>query len=78
MFSSLMFCICIYRKEVGEAVSKSGIARKDIFVTTKVIAPPESKDPEETYQMLVKAVEKFGLGESQAYCFDSAAADMYN
>jgi len=48
-------------KEVGEAVNKSGVDRKDIFVTTKVIAPPESKDPEETYQMLVKAVEKFGL-----------------
>lgn len=51
------------RKEVGEAVNKSGVDRKDIFVTTKVIAPPESKDPEETYQMLVKAVEKFGLGK---------------
>lgn len=50
------------RNEVGDAIKKSGIDRSEFFVTTKVIGPPESLDPEETYQSLVKAVEKFGLG----------------
>ena len=50
------------RKEVGEAVRQSGIDRKDIFITTKVIGPPQSMDPEEAYQQLVGAVDKFGLG----------------
>lgn len=52
------------RNEVGDAIKKSGIDRSQFFVTTKVIGPPESLDPEETYQSLVKAVEKFGLGNN--------------
>ncbi|KAK9894503.1 Aldo/keto reductase [Cystobasidium minutum MCA 4210] len=47
--------------EVGDAIKNSGIDRSEFFVTTKVLGPPESLDPEETYQSLVKAVEKFGL-----------------
>jgi len=47
--------------EVGEAVNKSGVDRKDIFVTSKIIGPPDSMDPEETYKILVQAVDKFGL-----------------
>jgi len=48
-------------KQVGEAVNQTGAKREEIFVTTKVIAPPESKDPEETYQAILKGVEAFGL-----------------
>ena len=51
------------RNEVGDAIKKSGIDRSEFFVTTKVLGPPESLDSEETYQSLVKAVEKFGLGK---------------
>ncbi|KAL7004412.1 hypothetical protein EMMF5_006031 [Cystobasidiomycetes sp. EMM_F5] len=48
-------------REVGEAIRKSGVDRKDLFVTTKIIAPPEGKDPEETYQAVLKATDKFGI-----------------
>lgn len=50
------------RKEVGDAIKKSGIDRSEFFVTTKIIGPPESLDPQETYDALVKGVEAFGLG----------------
>jgi diketogulonate reductase-like aldo/keto reductase len=59
------------RAEVGNAIKKSGIPRAHFFVTTKIIGPPESLDPQETYDTLVKAVDAFGLGEN---CLISAVA----
>ena len=52
------------RKEVGDAINKSGIDRSEFFVTTKIIGPAESLDPQETYDALVKGVGAFGLGGS--------------
>ncbi|EEP79556.1 conserved hypothetical protein [Uncinocarpus reesii 1704] len=44
--------------EVGEAIRNSGLDRKDIFVTTKIIAPAGS--PEETYEKVLESVRKIG------------------
>lgn len=46
--------------QVGEAVKASGVPRKDIFITTKVISPPG--DEEETYKSLVASVDKIDKG----------------
>lgn len=53
-----------HRKEVGDAIKKSGVDRSEFFVTTKIIGPAESLDFQETYDALVKGVEAFGLGWS--------------
>ncbi|OJJ58215.1 hypothetical protein ASPSYDRAFT_153609 [Aspergillus sydowii CBS 593.65] len=45
-------------KEVGEAIRKSGLARNEIFVTTKILAPAGS--PEETYKKISDSVDKIG------------------
>lgn len=42
--------------EVGEAVKASGIDRKEIFITTKVMSPGGS--PDKTYEKLTDSVEK--------------------
>jgi hypothetical protein len=53
------------RKQVGEAVRQSGAKREELFITTKIIAPPEEKTPEATYDALEKAVAAFGLGNDR-------------
>ncbi|RAH75313.1 aldo/keto reductase family protein [Aspergillus aculeatinus CBS 121060] len=45
-------------KEVGDALRASGLARSDVFVTTKILSPAGS--PEATYEKLVASVEKIG------------------
>ena len=44
--------------EVGNAIRNSGIDRKDLFVTTKILAPAGS--PEATYEKLLKSVQRIG------------------
>ena len=51
------------RKQVGDAVHQSKAKRQDVFVTTKILFPPESQDPEETYQAVSDGVDAFGLGK---------------
>lgn len=46
--------------QVGEAVKESGIPRKDIFITTKVLGP--GKDVDDTYKSLVDSVNKIDQG----------------
>lgn len=58
----LISAVTLRRKEVGDAIKKSGIDRSEFFVTTKVIGAAEGLDPQETYDALVKGVEAFGLG----------------
>jgi diketogulonate reductase-like aldo/keto reductase len=43
-------------KEVGEAIRESGLARSEIFVTTKILSPAGS--PEATYKKIVDSVDK--------------------
>ncbi|KAL2839911.1 NADP-dependent oxidoreductase domain-containing protein [Aspergillus pseudoustus] len=45
-------------KEVGEAIRESGIPRREIFVTTKILSPAGS--PEATYKKIVESVDKIG------------------
>ena len=42
--------------EVGEAVRKSGVPRKDVYLTSKILSPAE--DPESTYQKALESVKK--------------------
>ena len=56
-------------RQVGEAVRKSGLDRREVFVTTKIIAPPSSMNADECYAELVEGVDKFGLGVSE-YCLE--------
>ncbi|KAK5673724.1 hypothetical protein LTS12_029770, partial [Elasticomyces elasticus] len=42
--------------EVGSAIQQSGIARREIFATTKILSPAGS--PEATYSKLLESVEK--------------------
>lgn len=49
---------------VGQAIKQAGISRSDVFITTKIIAPPSSMDAEECYEQLVEGVNKFGLGQT--------------
>lgn len=44
--------------EVGSAIQQSGIARREIFATTKILSPAGS--PEATYSKLLESVEKVG------------------
>lgn len=46
-------------KEVGLAVQNSGIPRKDIFVTTKIMHPASSLD--ENYQQCLESVQKLDV-----------------
>ncbi|KAI9700251.1 MAG: hypothetical protein M1836_002265 [Candelina mexicana] len=50
-------------KEVGQAISQSGIARRDIFVTTKILSAGGS--PEGTYKKVVESVRKIGGSEGE-------------
>ncbi|EXJ93110.1 alcohol dehydrogenase [Capronia epimyces CBS 606.96] len=51
-----------YRNEaqVGEAVKKSGLARSEVFVTTKILSPGGSI--EKSYQKCIDSVEKIDSG----------------
>ncbi|KAI9783189.1 MAG: hypothetical protein M1835_003859 [Candelina submexicana] len=49
-------------KEVGQAISQSGLARREIFVTTKILSAGGS--PEATYKKVVESVRKIG-GEGE-------------
>lgn len=42
--------------EVGEAVRQSGLPRKEVYVTSKILSPAE--DPESTYQKALESVKK--------------------
>lgn len=42
--------------EVGEAVRKSGLSRKDVFITSKAVTPAD--DEEATYQKCLDSVKK--------------------
>lgn len=46
--------------QVGEAVKQSGIPRKDIFLTTKILSP--GKDEEETYNSVIESIDKIDQG----------------
>lgn len=46
--------------QVGQAVKQSHIPRKDIFVTTKIFGSADAT-VEESYENLVRGVDKFGL-----------------
>jgi diketogulonate reductase-like aldo/keto reductase len=45
-------------KEVGDAISQSGLARSDVFVTSKILSPGGS--PQDTYDKIVASIEKIG------------------
>lgn len=47
-------------EQVGQSVKDSGIPRKDVFITTKILSP--GKDVEETYKSLVASVDKIDKG----------------
>lgn len=55
--------------EVGEAIRQSGLARGEVFVTTKVLTPGDTVDA--TYAACLESVEKIGGGGSGSYvdCF---------
>lgn len=55
--------------EVGDAIRQSGLARGDVFVTTKVLTPGDTV--EATYAACVASVEKIGGGGGDSYvdCF---------
>lgn len=42
--------------EVGEAVSKSGVPRKEVYITSKIISP--DSDDESTYEKCLESVKK--------------------
>ena len=46
--------------QVGDSVKESGIPRKDVFITTKVLSP--GKDVDDTYKSLVESVDKIDKG----------------
>ncbi|GAB7349680.1 hypothetical protein MBLNU459_g0351t1 [Dothideomycetes sp. NU459] len=46
--------------QVGEAVKKSGIPRKDIFITTKILTA--GNNDEETYQSVIESIDKIDKG----------------
>lgn len=48
-------------EEVGEAVRKSGLSRKDVFVTSKAVKPAD--DEAATYQKVLDSIKKID-GES--------------
>jgi diketogulonate reductase-like aldo/keto reductase len=54
--------------EVGEAIRRSGLAREDVFVTTKILVC--GKTPEATYASCLESVGRIG-GEGGGYvdCF---------
>lgn len=45
-------------KEVGEALSKSGLSREDVFVTSKIVTPGD--DDAATYEKVLESVKKIG------------------
>lgn len=53
--------------EVGEAIRKSGLARHDVFVTTKVLTPGDG--PDATYASCLESVEKIGGSGGYVDCF---------
>ncbi|KAK7719403.1 hypothetical protein SLS63_010040 [Diaporthe eres] len=53
--------------EVGEAIRQSGLAREDVFVTTKVLTPGDG--PEATYAACLESVEKIGGSNGYVDCF---------
>lgn len=46
--------------QVGEAVKQSGIPRKDIFITTKILSPGDND--EETYKSVIESIDKIDKG----------------
>lgn len=54
-------------KEIGQAVAQSGIARDDVFITTKIMTPAGS--PEATYQKVVDSVNKIAGSEGYVDLF---------
>lgn len=55
--------------EVGDAIRQSGLARGDVFVTTKVLTPGDTVDA--TYASCLESVEKIGGRDGDSYvdCF---------
>lgn len=53
--------------EVGEAIRQSGLAREDVFVTTKVLTPGDG--PDATYASCLESVEKIGGSGGYVDCF---------
>jgi diketogulonate reductase-like aldo/keto reductase len=53
--------------EVGQAVAQSGLARDDVFITTKIMTPAGS--PEATYQKVVDSVDKIAGSEGYVDLF---------
>lgn len=51
--------------EVGAAIAQSGLPRKDIFVTSKIVNPAE--DDEATYRKVLESVEKIGGKGKEGY-----------
>ncbi|KAI9714446.1 MAG: hypothetical protein M1820_000407 [Bogoriella megaspora] len=55
--------------EVGRAILESGIPRSEIFVTTKILSPANSKtephtpDEHETYLKCIESLKKIAIGE---------------
>lgn len=48
--------------EVGQAIKQSKLARKDVFLTTKILNPGASVD--ESYQQCLESVQKLDPGEN--------------
>lgn len=46
--------------QVGDAVRQSGVARSDVFLTSKILSA--GTDAEETYQKIIESVEKIDKG----------------
>lgn len=53
--------------DVGEAITQSGLAREDVFVTTKVLTPGDG--PDATYAACLESVEKIGGIGGYVDCF---------
>lgn len=49
-------------EQVGEAIRQSGLARADVFVTTKILAPGDT--PEATYDKCLESVDNIHGGKS--------------
>ncbi|EOA80913.1 hypothetical protein ACJQWK_09977 [Exserohilum turcicum] len=54
-------------KEVGQALAESGLPRKDVYITSKILSPGE--DVESTYKKVVDSVEKLAGKEGYADLF---------
>lgn len=53
--------------EVGAAIKQSGLPRKDIFVTSKILSPASNSDPQATYEECLDSVRKIAGEGDDAY-----------